>query len=194
MLRRRRFGAVEAALPRRLVDQPLDNIHRLGKPRSARDADRRGVAQHRHDVQRDGWDRVDAALQMHILVGLHRARAARHIGADIRHAANPQREETAIRIERQRSLCLVVASLMVRHEALAACRDPFHRAPDATRRPQDQRMLGVGEILRAEPAADIRRDEPHVGGRHAQRAGGRVAVAVDVLAGDMQRVAAVVAS
>ena len=51
-------------------------------------------------------------------------------------------------------------------------------------------MLGVGEILGAEPAADIGRDEPHIGGRHAERARRRVAVAVDVLAGDMQRVAA----
>ena len=89
------FGAVEAALPRGRVDQPFDDVHRLGKARPARDADRRGVAQHRHDVQRDCRNRVDAALQMHILVGLHRAGAARHIGADIRHAADPQRQESA---------------------------------------------------------------------------------------------------
>ena len=54
--------AIEAALPRRGIDQPLDDIDRLGKSRPARDADRRGVAEHRHDVQLDCGNRVDRCL------------------------------------------------------------------------------------------------------------------------------------
>ena len=51
-------------------------------------------------------------------------------------------------------------------------------------------MLGIGEVLGAEAAADIGRDEAHIRGRDAERAGDVVAVDVDVLAGDVQRVAA----
>ena len=40
-------GAVEAALPRRRVDQPLDDVDRFGKAGTAGDADRRGIGQHR---------------------------------------------------------------------------------------------------------------------------------------------------
>ena len=51
-------------------------------------------------------------------------------------------------------------------------------------------MLGVGEVLGAEAAADIGRDEAHIRGGDAQRARDVIAVDVDVLAGDVQRVAA----
>ena len=114
---------------------------------------------------------IDRALQMDVLVGLHAAGAAGHIGADIGDAADAQREKPALRIERQRSIGLMVARLMVGDEALAAGGDPFDRAADALGRPQDQRMLGIDEVLRAEAAADIGCDEPHGRGRHAQRAG-----------------------
>src|SRR5579863_2804160 len=52
-------------------------------------------------------------------------------------------------------------------------------------------MLGVGEVLRAEAATDIGGDEADIGWRNAEMARGGVAVAVDVLAGDVQRIAAV---
>ena len=50
-------------------------------------------------------------------------------------------------------------------------------------------ILGISEVLGAEAAADIGGDEAHRVRRHAQRARRQVAVAVDVLAGDVQRVA-----
>ena len=51
-------------------------------------------------------------------------------------------------------------------------------------------MLGVGEVLGAEAAADVGRDEAYIRGGDAQRARDVIAVDVDVLAGDVQRVAA----
>ena len=59
------------------------------------------------------------------------------------------------------------------------------RAPTAT-----SDVLGIGEVLGAEAAADIGRDEAHVLGLDAERAGDVVAVDVDVLARDVERVAA----
>ena len=53
-------------------------------------------------------------------------------------------------------------------------------------------MFGVGEILCPETAANIGRDEAHRGRVDTERSGGHVAVAVDVLAGEMQSVATVV--
>ncbi len=51
-------------------------------------------------------------------------------------------------------------------------------------------MLGIDEILGAEAAADIGRDEAHGSRLDAEAAGGVVSVGVDALAGDVQRVAA----
>ena len=52
-------GAVETALPRRLIDQPLDDVDGLGKARPAGDADRRGVGQHGDNLQVDRGDAID---------------------------------------------------------------------------------------------------------------------------------------
>ena len=86
----------------------------------------------------------------------------------------------------------MIPRLMVRQKRLRPRGDPFHRPPGPPRGPQDQRVLRIGEILGAETAADIRRDEPHLRRFDPQRARGHVAIAVQVLAGQMQRVAAVV--
>ncbi len=51
-------------------------------------------------------------------------------------------------------------------------------------------MFRIGEILCAETAANVGRDESAQRRVDAERAGGHIAVAVDVLAGEMQRVAA----
>ena len=126
---------------------------------------------------------------MGVLIGLHAAGAAHHVGADIRRAGDAQRQEFSRRVERQRRLGLMVAGLVVGQEDLAAAGDPFHRPTDPLCRPQDQRVLGVGEVLGAEAAADIRGDEAHAAREHAQGACRQVAVGVDVLAGDVQRVA-----
>jgi hypothetical protein len=86
----------------------------------------------------------------------------------------------------------MIARLMVGQETLAAGGDPFDRAADATRRPQDQHMLGINEILGAEAAADIGRDKPHCTGRHTQCTRGIVARRVNALARDIGRVTAAI--
>jgi len=53
-------------------------------------------------------------------------------------------------------------------------------------------MLGIDEILGAEPATDIGRHEPHRRRSNAERAGGVVAGGVNALARDIGRVSAVI--
>ena len=102
---------------------------------------------------------IDRALQVHVLIGRHAAADAREIGADIGDARHLERQELARSIERQRRLGLHVARRMVGEEHLAAGGDPFHRPADLARRPGDQHVLGIDEVLGAEAAADIGRDE-----------------------------------
>jgi hypothetical protein len=175
---------------RRGIDQALQDVDGLGKPGPAHHADRRGVAQHHADMQRNRGQAIDRALQVHVLVGRHAAADAREIGADIGEARDLQCQELARRIERQRRLGPQIARRMVGQEHLAAGGDPFHRPADPPRRPGDQDVLGIDEVLGAEAAADIGRDEAHVFRLDAEAAGGVVAVGVDALAGDVQRVAA----
>ena len=184
------IGAVEAGLPRRRIDQPLDDVDGLCEARSARHPDRRSVGDDGHDMQRDRGDAVHRPLQVDVLISLHAAAGAGHVGAEIGQAGDPERQELALVVERQRRLGLHVARGMVGQEHFAAARDPFHRPADPARCPQDQRVLDVGEVLGAEAAAHVGCHEPHVLRLHAQRAGHEVAVDVDVLAGDVERVAA----
>ena len=93
--------------------------------------------------------------------GLHAAAAARQIGAEIGVARDAQCQEASVAIERQFRLGAVAAALVIGEKDLAAAGDPFDRAADPLRRPRDQHVLGIDEILRAEPAADIGRDEAH---------------------------------
>ena len=63
--------------------------------------------------RRDRRDRVGRALQMDVLVGLHPAGAADQIGAEIGVAADAQRQEAALGVQRQFRLGLMVARLVV---------------------------------------------------------------------------------
>ena len=175
------LSAVEAALPGRLIDQPLDDVDRLGKARPAGDADWCGVGQHGRDLQIDRRDAIDCARQMNILEGLHAA-GADHICARVGNALDAQGEKAALRVERQCSLGHMVARLVVGEKNLAAGSDPLDRPADAPRRPEYQHMLGIDEILGAEPAADIGSDKPHRRRGHAEPAGRVVTGRMNALA------------
>ena len=128
---------------------------------------------------------------MDVLEGLHPA-GEHQIRAGIGDAGDAQGQKMPVRVERQVGFGLMVAGLMVGEKNLAAGGDPLDRPADALGRPQDQHMLGVDEILGAEPAADIGRNEPYCRRRHAQHPGGVVARGVDALARDVRRIPAII--
>ena len=126
---------------------------------------------------------------MGVLEGLHAPRADQ-IGPGIGGAVDAQCQKAAGGIQRQGSLGAMITRLMVGEETFAAGGDPFDRAADALRRPEDQHMLGINEVLGTEAAADIRRDKSHRTGRHTQRTRSIVARRMNALARNIGRVTA----
>ena len=178
--------AIETTLSRGRIDQAFDHIDRFGESGTSGDADRRGVAHHRADAQFDGGNIVDATLQMRILKRLQRTGAAAHIGADVRDTVGSQAQKPALGVQRQRCVREMIAGLMIGDEHLAPAGDPFHRTATAAGGPRKQGVLGVGEVLGAEPATDVGCDEAQTFGGHIQHARDGVAIAVQALAGDMR--------
>ena len=82
-----------------------------------------------------------------------------------------------------------VARRIVGEECFAAIADPFHRPPDAARRPDHGDLLGIEIETRSEGAADIRTDRAHALRRHLETAGHVVAQAMGALASRDQGVA-----
>ena len=67
--------------------------------------------------------------------------------------------DLAVVAERHLGVGDVIAAVRVGEERLGAVAGPFHRAADLLRRPQAHDLFGIDEDLRAEAAADIRRDD-----------------------------------
>ena len=81
-------------------------------------------------------------------------------------------ENLAVGVERHLGVGDVIAAVRVGEKRLRAVGDPFHRPADALRRPKRHDFFGIDENLRAEAAADIRRDHAQlVLGRHADEGG-----------------------
>ena len=116
---RRNSARSKPHLPRRLVDQPLDDVVGFGIAGAAQDADRRGVGVDRGDPQCDRRDRIDRARQECVLEGLHCRRrrpdtrrdrrrcrpAARGTGPRRRAPAPPRRFGRAPGGRRERPRC-----------------------------------------------------------------------------------------
>ena len=127
---------------------------------------------------------------MNIEGSLNRAGTAYQICPNICHAGDAEGEKAAIGVKGQGGFSLMVACLVVGEKALGVGRYPFHRSADTLRRPQNQCLLGIGVVLGAKAAANIRSDEPHGRGRHSQSPGNVVAVDMKILARHMQRIPA----
>ncbi len=76
---------------------------------------------------------------MRVLEGLHPARAARHVRAEIGDALDPQRQEASVRVQGESRFGLVVTRLMVGEKHLAAGRDPLDRPAHAACGPRHER-------------------------------------------------------
>ena len=180
------LDAIEAALARRQIDQPLHHEHRLGPAGAAIGPGRRGVGQRRAGAEMHGRHVVDAGHDLDALV----QRAERDgIRAAVDDVGAAHRQERALRIEREFGIGRQVARLIVAQECLAALAGPFHRAADAPRRPGDQRELRIGCAARAEIAADIVHHHAHVVVRDAEHHGHVVPRAHRAAGAGVQRVA-----
>ncbi|HEX4617447.1 MAG TPA: hypothetical protein VH230_16220 [Stellaceae bacterium] len=160
------------------VDQPLDQVIRLGLSGAAIGVDRHSVGEDAAHIHKDGRDRVDAAHRRRRRIGRTARSVRRQIGAEIGHGGH---------VERQPSLRTAIAALRPADEFLAPLGDPLDRPPEPPRRPQDQHPFGIEKILHAEPAADIGCGQLNALGRQPEhRLGELIADAVDALSGQQQ--------
>jgi len=87
-----------------------------------------------------------------------------HVGDEI----DIEREELALRIEREPRRGEVVAAVRIGEEMLVAIRDPLDRTPEPQGRHGSERIFAIAERLGAEGAAHVGRHHPHLGGRDPQ--------------------------
>ena len=142
------------------VDEPLEHENRLGPAGAAVGNRRRGVGQHgaRAHVRRG-----NAVHAGHDRGALGQRHVRSRIRAGVAQVRRAQREEIALRVERELRAHRQVAALVVGKKRLAALAGPFHRAAEALRRPRDQRELRKETVACAEVAAGVVRDHAHRG-------------------------------
>ena len=149
-------------------DQPLHDIGRFRAAGTAIGVDRRGVGHNAVHQIVDRRDTIDAA---HDAAAGHRldCRAElRLIGAQIGPGFHLQRQDAALRIERQSGFGFHGAAVGIGLEGVAAFTRPLHRAAQMAGGVQAQRIFGIEEALHAEAAADIVGHDPHLFDRHLQ--------------------------
>ena len=186
------LGRIDLHLARRGFHQTLDDVGRFRPAGSAIGVDRRGVGEHRRHLAIDHRRRVLTREQRRVQNRRDARRERRQIRAHGCGGVHAHREELAVLVHRQLGDRDMVAAVRVRHERLAAIGSPLHRPVDLLGSPGDDHVLGVQIDLRAEAAADVRRDHAHLvlgqaehEGRHQQ------ALDVRILIRDVQRVAVV---
>ena len=174
---------IHAHLARADLDQPLDHEGRFRPPCPAIGVDRHGV----------GVDRIDLAIDLRDLVLARQQRARRD------RSAPPTRRSTCRRRD-WRSSCTrsarilpsasnAISAWVTWSRPCASVRNASERSrvhftgrPTRLRRPQRHDFFGIDENLRAEAAADVRRDHAQlVLRRHADEGGDDEARDVRVL-------------
>ena len=149
---------IDAELARTDLDQPLDHEGRFRPPGAAIRIDRHGVGVDRIDLAIDVRDAVLARQQGRVEIGRHRRREGRHVGAEIGDGLRAQAGDLAFGVERHLGMGDVVAAVRVGEEGFGAIRIPLHRPVHLARRPEADDLFRIDEDLRAEAAADVRRD------------------------------------
>ena len=153
---------IEPKLARRDFDQPLDHEGRFGTSGAAIGIDRHRVGIDRIHLAIDRGDVVLPRQQRRIEIGRHRRREGRHIGAEIGDRLHRHADDLVVRVEAELGMGDVIAAMRVGDEGFRTVRGPFHRTRDLLRGPQAHDLFRIDEDLRAEAAADIRRDHPQL--------------------------------
>ena len=155
------LGRVEPELVRGGLDEPLDQVRRLGDAERAAvgDAARRlvrvravGHDVRRRDVVRAGDDVEEAGLELRRLrVGEEGAVVGEQLDLQAHHA---------VALDRELAAHVVVAGEAGRDQVPRAVLDPLHRPADQQRGRRRDDVARVDRHLVAEAAADVGRDDP----------------------------------
>ena len=175
---------IEPEIARGDVDQPLDDVGRLGPAGAAIGRVGHRVGEDAGDAGLDARDSVDAGDAADVVE--EEQRPAREIAADVDREIDLQRQEAAVGVHAQLGVDGDVAAVVVGEEAFPALRDPAHRAAELARGIEHEHVLGIGAALHAERAADILGHDADLIGRHLQQIGERAPQAVRALVRGMQ--------
>ncbi len=153
--------AVEAEPRRRLLDEALEDVARLGTPSAPVGVGGHGIGEEDAHVDGDRGDPVGAGEDAGVHGGRDRRPDGRDVAARGRERRDPQSEKAPVGVERELGASGVVARLVIADEGLAPGRHPFERPPQLARGPRERGFLGVVLALGAEAAADVRCDDAH---------------------------------
>ena len=168
---RHRFGGNEilaadrirrhAQFARAGIDQTLDDIGRLGTPGTAIGIDRHRMGENGANPAVEFLDVIEP--RQHAGAAMRDVGAeGREIGAHVGHQIDIHRQEFAVFGQRHPGMSDVVAALGVADEMIGAVRGPFDVLAQLLCRHRDKRIFAVRKQPRAETAADIRTDHPHL--------------------------------
>ena len=152
---------VHVELPRQRVDRTLDRVGRLGPAGAAVGVGRRRVRVDAHALEVVALDGVAAAVEP----GAEDRDARRHeleVRAHRSRQPHPHRGDRPVGGRRELHLLDDVASVDGGDVRLRAPLDPLDRPAELPREREAERLLGVDVQLRAEPAADVRGDDPQL--------------------------------
>ena len=156
------FGGVDLQFAGRGFHQPLEHERRFRAAGTADGIDRDGVGVDRPDIDVDRRDDVLAGHQRPVEIGRDERREERHVGADIGDGVDLQTENPVVPVEGDLGGGDVIAAVGVGQERLGPVRCPLDDAAGLLRRPEADDLLGIGEDLRAEAAADVGGDDPEL--------------------------------
>ena len=148
------------------LDRVLDHLCGLGPAGAAHGAGGGAVGHDRRDVDLDLGDRVHAAGHQRRQVGQERADAG--VGTRVLEDLQSQRLHLAVAAAADLEVDPLRATLVHRHQVLAARLGPADGPAGGPRQPAEDHVLDR-EALAAEAAADIGRHDPHLLGLEAQR-------------------------
>ena len=170
---------VDAELDGSEIDEAFEQGARLGPSGAAVGAHRRGVGQ-------DGARPAAGALET-VRTGEHRERcvgderAHHRVRPGVAEHVRPDPAERAVRVDRERALLQLPATVRHAHEVLAARLHPDHGLPESSReRGDDDRLRGRLELA-TEPAPDVRCADPHERRSDAEALGDGIAQVVHPL-------------
>ena len=161
--RRSSIGSIPSSRGER-VHRPLDRVGRLRPAGAAVGVGRRRVREDARALEAVGRDvvaaRVDPGAEQR-----DPRRDELQVGAHRRDEPDADGGDRPLRGGRELDLLEDVAAVDRRVEPLRALLDPLHRPVQAPREREAERLLGVDVELRAEAAADVRRDhaQPRLG-------------------------------
>ncbi len=158
---------VDAQFERGVVDESFQQRRRLGPTGAAVGTHRRGVGDRHGDVELDRGEGVGALRHPPCAARQERAHAG--VGAGVADQAHLQPGEVAVVGAPEFGVLDLAAAVGERLHVVAARRYPHHRPTGPSSCGGDHGVLGVDAGLAAEPATDLRRDDPNVSGLHPER-------------------------